>query len=89
MIEAPNNTKQTFRQFCEKELSTEQFNTLYQLPNRTKYSITIALKAPQKMSFELLLDMAKTLGMHPINLALDYECSFDKMTTRQYLSLLD
>lgn len=89
MIETPNNTKQTFRQFCEKELSTEQFNTLYQLPNRTKYSITIALKVPQKMSFELLLDMAKTIDIHPINLALDYECSFDKMTARQYISLLD
>ncbi|WP_052595720.1 hypothetical protein [Aureispira sp. CCB-QB1] len=84
-----DNTKQTFRQFCENQLSTRQFNTLYELPNTTRYSITNALKKPQKMSFQLLLDIADAINQSPLNLALYYECSLDTMTARQYLSLLE
>ncbi|WMX15301.1 MULTISPECIES: hypothetical protein [unclassified Aureispira] len=83
----PQEETQTFRQFCENELSKTQFNTLYQLPNVTKYSITNALKRPQKMSFDLLLIIAKELEMSPLFLAQAYECSLDKMTARQYLYL--
>ncbi|WMX16539.1 hypothetical protein [Aureispira sp. CCB-E] len=85
----PNKHKQTFRQFCEKGLSTEQFNSLYELPNWTKYSITLALNRPQIMPFELLLDIAKEIHAAPLDLAINYECSIDRMTARQYFSLLD
>lgn len=81
--------KQTFRQFCESTLSIEQFNSLYKLPKWTKNSITLAFKRPQIMSFELLLDIAKEIHSDPLDLAINYECSIDRMTARQYFSLLD
>jgi hypothetical protein len=85
----PNKHKQTFRQFCEKELSAEKFNSLYELPNWTKYGITLALNRPQIMSFELLCDIAQEIHVHPLDLTINYECSIDKMTARQYFVLLD
>lgn len=81
--------KQTFRQFCEKELSTKQFNSLYELQGWKKYSITFALNRPQIMSFQLLQDIAKSINESPLDLAFNYECSLDKMTAREYLSLLE
>jgi hypothetical protein len=86
-INMTEGDNQTFRQFCENELSTKQFNTLYEIPEVKKYSITNALKRPQKMSFELLLAIAKVLELPPLLLARSYECSLDKMTAREYLQL--
>jgi len=83
---------QTFSQFCENELSIKKFKALYQLAKDddiTKYSITNALKYPQKMSFKLLKKIATTIGITAIDLVEKYECGLDKMTAREYKSLLD
>lgn len=82
-------TEQTFRQFCKKAFSFDQFNNLHNLIGCTKYSITWAFNHPQKMSFQMLLALANQLNYDPLMLISTYECSLDKMTAREYLSLLD
>lgn len=85
----PDNTEQTFRQFCENSLSLQKFKKLYELPNTTKYSITNALKNPQRMSFNLLQNISEMIGIPALVLAKQYECSLDTMTAREYISLLE
>lgn len=79
-----NINKQTFRQYCETELSQAKFNALYQLENFSNNKITKALNSPASMCFELLVIFAKELGKTPFELATDFDCGMDAMSARQY-----
>jgi hypothetical protein len=84
------NTKQTFRQYCESTLTKQEFNNLYnlanELPNIKKYNITRALNVPSRTPFELLKSIAPIVHKSLFDLVIDYECSIDVMTAREFLS---
>lgn len=79
-----SDSKQTFRQYCEMELSQAKFNALYQLEKFSNNKITKALNSPASMCFELLVIFAKELGETPIELAENFDCGMDAMSARQY-----
>ncbi|BDS13086.1 hypothetical protein [Aureispira anguillae] len=84
-------SKQTFRQYCESTLTTQEFNNLYELanelPNVKKYNITRALNVPSRIPFELLRAIAPIVGKTLKELVLEYDCSIDVMSVRQFLKL--
>lgn len=89
----PENTKQTFRQYCESTLTKQEFNKLYdlvdKLPNIKKYNITRALNAPSRTPLDLLQHIAPIVNKSLYELVIDYDCSIDVITGRELLNLLN
>lgn len=88
-----NGNNQTFRQYCETTLTTQEFNSLYalaeELPNVKKYNITRALNVPSRIPLELLKAISKKVNYPVIKLILEYNCSLDVMTGRELIDLMD
>ena len=84
-----NKTQQTLRQYCEKTLSSYDFNLLHKNLKTTKYKLTSTLNSPNKMPFDILISLAKQLGTTPMSLVENYDAGLDGMTAREYRKLLD
>lgn len=84
-----NKTQQTLRQYCEKNLSSFDFNHLHETLKTTKYKLTSTLNAPNKMPYDILIGLSKALGITPMSLVEQYEAGLDGMTAREYRKLLE
>jgi len=78
------HNKQTFRQFCEMELSQAKFNELYKIEGFSKNKITKALNSPASMSFQLLKAIAEKTNYTPFFLAETYDAAMDSMSAKEY-----
>ncbi len=76
-----------FREFCEKNMSSYDFNRLHEAAKETKKMITIMLNKPEKMTINVLNAVSKALKKDPLSLMNLFNCGLDGISAREYQKL--
>ena len=82
------NKKDTeFKVYCEDNLSHSDFKSLPKVAGVTKYQITVVLKAPAKMTIDVLKGFSRLLKVSALELVDKFGCGLDGISAREYKDL--
>lgn len=77
----------SFKEFCQKNMSSYNFSRLHEVAEVSKHRITIMLNNPEKMSYAVLLAVSAGLGIKANDLIEEHKCGLDGITVREYREL--